>query len=328
MDRPILITGGTGFIGRRVVEVLRAQGARVRVVVRRRDAAAAVAAAGGEPILGDLLDPAVAARAVSGVRAVYHLAGRLFCPGEPARVYERLHVGATLALVRAAIAQGDLDFFVLCSTTGVHGATGGRRAREDDPGHPENAYERTKARAEQLASLVARQGGLNLVIARPGLVYGPGDRHLLGWFRSIRGGYYRVIGSGHNALHPIYIDDLVRALLLTGSAANSTCRAYHLVGSQPVTMQALSDAIGKAVGRQVPRTHLPRPLAFAMGAVLEALPVPRRALPLTRSRVRFMTESRAYDGSRARQELGFIPTVELEDGLARTVAWYRDNGLL
>jgi nucleoside-diphosphate-sugar epimerase len=328
VDRPILITGGTGFIGRRLVEVLRAQGTRVRVVARRPDAAAAVAAAGGEPILGDLLDPSVAARAMSGVRAVYHLAGRLFRPGDLAREYERLHVGATLGLVRAAIAQRDIEFFVLCSTTGVHGATGGRQAREDDPGHPENAYERTKARAEQLASIVARRGGLNLVIARPGLVYGPGDRHLLGWFRSIRGGYYRVIGSGRNAFHPIYIDDLVRALLLTASSANGNCRAYHLVGSQPVTMRALSDAIGTAVGRRVPRTHLPRPLAFAMGAVMEALPVPRRALPLTRSRVRFMTESREYDGSRARQELGFIPRVELEDGLARTVAWYRDNGLL
>lgn len=328
MDRPVLVTGGTGFIGRRLVEVLRAQGARVRVVVRRRDAADAVAAAGAEPLLGDLLDPTIAARAVDGVRAVYHLAGRLFRPGDAARHYERLHVGATMALVGAAVAQGDLDFFVLCSTTGVHGATGTRPAREDDRGHPENAYEQTKARAEELASLVARRDGLNLVIARPGLVYGPGDRHLLGWFRAIRGGYYRVIGSGRNSFHPIYIDDLVRALQLAASAATRPCRAYHLVGSQPVTIQALSEAIGKAVGCQIPRTHLPRPLAFAVGAALEALPVPRRKLPLTRSRVRFMTENRAYDGSRAQQELGFTPNVALTDGLARTVAWYRENGLL
>jgi nucleoside-diphosphate-sugar epimerase len=93
-------------------------------------------------------------------------------------------------------------------------------------------------------------------------------------------------------------------------------------------MRELSDAIGAAVGRQVPKTHVPAPLAFAVGAALEALPIPRRALPLTRSRVRFMTQNRAYDGSRASVELGFIPQVELADGLSRTVAWYRDNGLL
>ena len=70
------------------------------------------------------------------------------------------------------------------------------------------------------------------------------------------------------------------------------------------------------------------PLAYAAGAALEVLQVPRRMLPLTRSRVRFMTQNRAYDGSRARDELGFTPTVGLNEGLARTVAWYRDSGWL
>jgi nucleoside-diphosphate-sugar epimerase len=137
-----------------------------------------------------------------------------------------------------------------------------------------------------------------------------------------------VIGSGRNRLHPIYVDDAVRALLLCASAASTSCRAYHLVGSQAVTMRELSDAIGLAVGRRVPRIHLPAPVAFAIGAAFEALPVPRRVLPLTRSRVRFMLQNRAYDGSRAREELGFVPSVDLADGLSRTVAWYRANGLL
>jgi nucleoside-diphosphate-sugar epimerase len=237
-------------------------------------------------------------------------------------------VDATVALLEACIASGRLDFFVLCSTTGVHGPTGLLPAREDDPGHPQTAYEVTKAEAERRARDIAARAGLPLVLARPGLVYGPGDLHLLGWFRSIRAGYYRVIGHGHNHLHPIYIDDLVRAMLLCAAAANTTGRAYHLVGSQAVTMRELSEAIGVAVGRRVPHTHLPAPLAFALGAALEMLPVPRRLLPLTRSRVRFMTQNRSYDGSRAREELGFVPAIELPEGLSRAVAWYRDQGLL
>jgi nucleoside-diphosphate-sugar epimerase len=170
-------------------------------------------------------------------------------------------------------------------------------------------------------------------------VYGPGDRHLLGWFRSIRNGYYRVIGAGENKLHPIYIDDAVRALLLCAGAAgrskvrpdDRSCqpgRAYHLVGSKAVTMRELSDAIGVAVGRAVPRTHLPAWLAYAAGAAFEALPVPRRILPLTRSRVRFMRQNREYDGTRAREELRFVPSVNLADGLSRAVAWYENQGLL
>jgi nucleoside-diphosphate-sugar epimerase len=218
----------------------------------------------------------------------------------------------------------------------VHGPTGPAPAREDDTGHPQNAYETTKADAERAAIVVANRASMPLIIARPGLVYGPGDRHLLGWFRSIRAGYYRVIGAGENKLHPIYIDDTVRALQLCADAAGLLCaaaerpagRAYHLVGSRAVTMRELSDAIGTAVGRVVPRTHLPAWLAYAAGAAFEALPVPRKVLPLTRSRVRFMLQNREYDGTRAREELGFVPSVNLADGLSRAVAWYRRERLL
>jgi nucleoside-diphosphate-sugar epimerase len=325
MERPILVTGATGFIGRHLVAALRSTRERVRVTIRRPDLAGAMSALGAEPIVGDLLDPAFVARAAHDVRAVFHLAGRLYAPGEPELEYERLHVDATMTLLRQWTEPSALDYFVLCSTTGVHGDTGQRLAREDDLGHPTNAYERTKARAEHLGTELAGRVGMRLAIARPGLVYGPGDRHLLGWFRAIQAGYYRVIGSGTNRFHPIYVDDLVRGLMLTASAASNTAPVYHLVGSRPTTMRELSDAIGTAVGRRVPQVHLPRAAAFVAGAALEALPLPRRVLPLTRSRVRFMTGNRAYDGSRAREELSFSPEVELEEGLARTVAWYREH---
>src|SRR5262245_2554026 len=327
MQRPVLVTGGAGFIGRQLVAAPRQRGANVRVVVRSPDAATSLVADGAGPIVGDLLGSAVVGRAAAGVGSVFHVAGRLFAPGEPANEYERLHVGATTRLFEAAAAQGDLNLFLLCSTTGVHGATGPRPAREDDPGNPGNPYELTKVQAEKAAADIARRSGLRLVIARPGLVYGPGDRHLLGWFRSIQAGYYRVIGSGTHHLHPIYIDDLVHGVLLAAEAG-PTCRAYHLVGTEPVTMRDLSEAIAGALGRKLSSVHLPVTLAYAAGAALEVLPVPRRILPLTRSRVRFMTQNRAYDGSRARDELGFTPTVGLNEGLARTVAWYRDSGWL
>jgi nucleoside-diphosphate-sugar epimerase len=328
IERPVLVTGGTGFIGRHLVSALHRQGIRVRVLARHPDAAIRLTELGAELVVGDLLDEAAIGRAVSGVRAVFHLAGRLFSPGIPAREYQRLHVESTIALMEACAGLERLDFFLLCSTTGVHGPTRGTLAREDDPGRPQNAYEWTKARAEQVAIEIARRRGLPLAIARPGLVYGPGDRHLLGLFRAIRRGYYRVIGPGENRFHPIYIDDLVQGLLLSAAAAGNACRTYHLVGSHPVTLRDFSDAIGAAVGRTVPKRHLPVPLAFAAGATLEVLPVPRRLLPLTRSRVRFMTQDRAYDGSRAFRELGFTPRVDLAAGLSRTVAWYQENGLL
>jgi nucleoside-diphosphate-sugar epimerase len=329
LERPVLITGGAGFIGRPLVSALLGAGHHVRVVVRRADAAGALAALGAECVIGDLLDRSTIERAVAGAGSIFHLAGRLFSAGSRSRDYTRLHVDATIALLEASAAEKPRpEFFVLCSTTGVHGPTGARPAQEDDAPHPQNAYESSKAEAERSAGIVSARLGLPLTVARPGLVYGPGDMHLAGWFRAIRAGYYRVIGGGENRLHPIFVDDAVRGLLLCASAARPGGRAYHLVGPQAVTMRELSQAIGRAVGRPVPAARLPAPLAFALGAACEALPVSRRVLPLTRSRVRFMTQNRAYDGSRAREELGFVAETGLEDGLARTVAWYRGQGLL
>jgi nucleoside-diphosphate-sugar epimerase len=323
------VTGGSGFIGRSLVSALLGRGVRVRVVVRRRDAAQALTALGAEVVLGDLLDLSTVEQAVAGVHGVFHLAGRLLVAGSRAEDYTRLHVGATVALIDACIRQQEPPaFFVLCSTTGVHGPTGLTPAAEDDVGHPQNVYEISKAEGERAARDLASRKRLPLVIARPGLVYGPGDLHLLGWFRAIRAGYYRVVGPGDNRLHPIFLDDAVGSLLLCAKAATPGGRAYHLVGSEALTMQQLSEKIGQAIGRRVPKTHLPRPVAFTIAAAMEALPVPRRFLPLTRSRVRFMLQNRAYDGRRAREELGFVPQVGLEEGLARTVAWYRENGLL
>jgi nucleoside-diphosphate-sugar epimerase len=329
MEQPILVTGGSGFIGRHLVSALLLRGDRVRVLVRRPEAARSLSAIGAEAVVGDMLDPNAVRRAADGVGGVFHLAGRLFVAGSGPEEYARLHVDATVALMNACTrAANPPDYFVLCSTTGVLGPTGVSLASEDDLGHPQNAYEQTKARAERDAREIANRSKVPLVVARPGLVYGPGDQHLLNWFRSIRGGYYRVIGSGLNHLHPIYVDDVVRALLLCPSAASAAGRAYHLVGANAVSMREFSDAIGHAVGRRVPKVHIPAPLAFTVGAALEALPLPRHMLPLTRSRVRFMLQNRAYDGTRAREELGFVPEVDLAEGLSRTIAWYRANRLL
>ena len=241
--------------------------------------------------------------------------------------YVRVNVEATRSVLDACAHTATLRAIVHCSTTGVLGPTGPQPACEDAPQRPSNAYERTKAEGERLALDAAERHRLPLNVARPALVYGPGDRHLAGWFRSIRSGYYRVVGTGDSLLHPIYVDDLVDGMLRCAEAPAR--RVYHLVGERPVPIREIAEAIARALGRRLPRGRIPRGLALAVATALEALPdVGRYRLPLTRSRVAFMTESRAYCGCRARSELGFEPRVDLETGLRRTVEWYRAEGLV
>jgi nucleoside-diphosphate-sugar epimerase len=328
----VLVTGGTGFLGQRLVRALREREFRVRVLVRPRSLGRAPAqrlrALDAELVPGNMLDRSSLRSALPGVTRVFHLAGRLFVPGVPDSDYEQLHIEGTLNLLTACAEMESPPAILHCSTTGVLGPTGPTPVSENTPLKPSNVYERTKAVSEQLALALARRCGLRLTVARPALVYGPGDLHLLGWFRAIRWGYYRVVGSGDNLLHPIYVDDVAEGLIRCAETP-AAGRLYHLVGERALPIRELAEAMARALSRRLSRLHLPVSLALGVAAVLESLPgiAPDR-LPLTRSRIAFMTQSRAYCGECARRELNFTPRIDLETGLRRTVAWYDAEGLL
>jgi nucleoside-diphosphate-sugar epimerase len=332
VGQPILITGATGFIGLALARRLRGDGQAVRALVRPRPsddpALCELQALGAEVITGDLGDPQALSAALSGVALVFHSVGQLQIAGLPDALYEQTHVAGTRALLEAVAAQAPAAQVVYLSTTGVLGPTGPTPHGEDAPLRPETIYERTKAQGETLALELARQHRIWLVVARPALVYGPGDLHLLGWFRAIERGVYRVIGRGDSLLHPIYIDDLVEGLLRCAKAPASG-QIYNLVGEAPVSIAVLATAIAAAQGRRLPWGRIPAGLAWLAGALLEAIPgLPPERLPLTKGRVAFMTASRAYNGQRARDELGFVPQTGLDEGMRQAVAWYRNKQLL
>lgn len=331
MRGSVLITGASGFIGLALARRLRADGRPVRAFIRPRPAddpaLAELRALGAEVVFGDAADAAALAAAMAGAGSIFHMVGQLQVAGRSDALYERAHVEGSRALLRAAAAAAPTAPIVYASTTGVLGPTGPAPLDEEAPLRPGTIYERTKAAGETLARQLGAELGLRLVVARPGLVYGPGDLHLLGWFRAIDRGLYRVVGRGDNPLHPIYIDELVEGLIRCAAAPAG--RVYHLVDPAPAPIAELAAAIARALGRRLPRLRIPAGLAWLAGAALEAVPgLPAERLPLTRSRVEFMLARRAYCGCRARDELSFVPRVGLDEGMRRAVAWYRRGRLL
>jgi nucleoside-diphosphate-sugar epimerase len=324
----VLVTGATGFLGTRLVPRLLSGGTKVRVLARSQAKAKPLQDRGAEVVVGDITDSAAVAAAAAGATVVYHLAGRLFAPGVPATAYYGTHVEGTELLLACCEQESALERFVHCSTTGVLGATGERPADETAPCRPTNAYEATKAEAE-LAVRERSQAGFPAVIARPGLVYGPGDLHLLPFFRAVLRRHFRPIGRRSVWLHPIYIDDMVEALVRCGERAEAVGECFHLAGPEPVPLAELADAIACAGGTRMARGYIPLPAAQAMAVVGDRLPPKmRRSAPLTRGRLDFLTHSRVYDVTKARRLLGFAAATDLPAGAAYSVAWYREQGYL
>lgn len=324
----VLVTGATGFLGGSLVSRLLADGARVRMLTRSPARAKPWADQGAQVIAGDVTDQAAVRTAVDGARVVYHLAGRMLVPGVPAEAYQRTHVDGTKILLECCREAPGLARFVHCSTTGVLGVTGNHPADENAPIRPTNIYEATKASAELLVR-DAWRSGFPAVSARPGLVYGPGDLHLLPFVQSILSRRFRRIGRRAVWLHPIYIDDLTEALVRCGQRDAAVGECFHLAGPEPVSLAGLADAIARADGTSLPRGYIPLPAARAVALAGDRLPPGiRAAAPLTRSRLDFLTHNRTYDVTKARRLLDFTAATDLPTGAARTLSWYRQQGLI
>lgn len=317
------MTGGTGFLGRALVDRLLADGERVRVLVRRPSQAQDLTASGADPVIGDVTDRHSVDVALDGVSVVYHLAGKLLEPGQPASEYRRIHVDGTKNVLDACSMHSSLERLVHCSTTGVLGTTGSTPAGEDAPMRPTNVYEATKAESER-AVREALNGGLPGAIVRPGLVYGPGDWHLEKFFETVLRRRFRPIGRQDVFLHPIYIEDMTEAFVRCGSAPQALGECFHIAGVEPVSLERLAATIAHAAGVTPPSGRIPLPLARVAAACGDVLPPRLRHLaPLTRGRLAFLTHSRVYDVSKARELLGFEPVTDLEGGVHRTLDWYR-----
>jgi len=329
--KPVLIIGGTGFIGSHLVEHYTAAGNTVRVASRRG------AWPWGEPVPGasfcslDLTGANAAAdldQSLDQVRQIINISGALLRPGVSADHYRRLHVGGTEALLEALHRSGGNRRLVHVSTTGVLGPTGPAPLDETSPPRPSTIYEKTKAEGEALALAAAGQT-LEVVVARPGLVYGPRDLHLLGLFRAIAAGTFRLIAGGRACWQPVAAADVAEGLAALATAPGAGGGIFHLAGRTPVTLAAFTQAIADALGTHVRGPSLPRPLAWLAGAALEGVCLPLGLEPpLSRMRVRTLTEDRRYAIQRAREVAGWQPRTTLTDGLRQAVAWYRGQGLL
>lgn len=312
--------------------MLAQRGYEVRALVRPASAdrfpRTAAAQAGTVAVLGDLTDPDAVARACAGVDVVYHIAATYREAGQPDSAYRAINVEGTLNVLRGA-RQAGARRVVHCSTGGVHGHIAQPPANEDAPFNPGDIYQDTKLEAEVVARDFGVREGLEVVVARPIGIHGPGDTRFLKMFRGLARGRFPMLGRGDAFYHLTYIDDLIEGFRLCGEVPAAAGRTYILAGARYTTLAELVRLIAAELKVAPPRIHWPVWPFWTAGLLCELVCVPLRIEPpLYRRRVDFYTKSRAFDITRARTELGYAPAVSLEEGIHRTAEWYRAQGLL
>lgn len=317
---PVLVTGASGFLGGRLVELLVAQGAAVRILARESSDLRRLQALPLEIARGAMDDPGALDLAVRGVTHIYHCAG---CSTDwaPWPDFYRANVEGVRNLLRAAAGSPDLRRFLHVSTTDVYGYP----VEPCDESHPVTdtglPYNRSKALGEALA----RESDLPVTIVRPATIYGPrGKAFTSDIAKLLRQGTMATIDGGRSPGGFCYVDNAAQAMIDAAQSPRTLGQTYNLADGTGVTWRDYVDALARGLGLRPPRIDIPARLAFALARAMETpyrlLPVPGRPM-LTRHAVYLLSRNQEYPAAKARRDFGFSPAISFADGVARSVEW-------
>jgi dihydroflavonol-4-reductase len=325
--RRILITGASGFIGGKLAEFYAQSDSHVRLLIRNPAGLPGSLNDRCEIAVGDITQPETLKTACESIDVVIHSAGMLGQWGVTYSLLHRSNVTGTLNMLQAAYDAG-VKRFVHLSAGGVTGPVGSQPADEQYPPQPITDYERSKWEGEKQALEWSKEKDYNLIVLRPTFTYGPGDPHKLKLFQTVQKGRFFFIGGGLSTVHPVYIDDLVAGIDL-GIRSDVKGECIIIGGSHPVTKAELINRIADVLGCRRPHFSAPVPVANLLTSIAENMGrLFNFTPPLTSSRVLALSQNWGYSITKAREQLNYNPSIELDEGLRRTVLWYREHGLL
>lgn len=322
----VAVTGAGGSLGSALVRRLLRSGQTVRALVRREEDARRLREMGAEPVVGDVREEGALEDLARGCEVVFHLAAWMGKPFDE-KLAHAVNVGGAVGVMRAAASAGARRV-VLASSIAVYGPVLRGVITEDAPlWSVGDLYGDTKIAAERAARREAERLGVELVVLRPTMIFGPGSPS---WteepFAAISKGLPAIIGGGEDLVDPIFVEDVARAFELAGSAPEAAGDTFN-VGAGPRTWNEFFGAYAAMSGNPLRRMPAFVARRAAQGAERAERLLGRRPR-LPSEMVGVMTSRAVFSSERAKRVLGFEPAYGFEKAMRETEAWLRSAGRL
>lgn len=326
-----IVTGAAGFCGSHLTRALLNKGIKTTALVRSGSDSHTIEELkrlGAKIVIGDINDKASLRQAFQGQNYIFHLAALFRQARFPDSEYMKVNFEGTRNVLEIARECG-VRRVVHCSTNGVHSDMKRVPANEDEPYSPTDIYQHSKCEAEKFAREFAKAEKPEVVIVRPAMIWGEGDRRILKLFRGIHKGIFPIIGSGKTYTHWIHIDDLANAFMLAADVKEAKGQTYLIAGKDPIYFEDLVKIIYRIAGKKPWPFKIPAWPIQLLGSVVEAICRPLGIEPpIHRRRADFFIKNRAFDISKAKRELKFAPTNSVEHEARRIYNWYQEHGWL
>jgi nucleoside-diphosphate-sugar epimerase len=318
------ITGASGFIGTHLARRLLENKWQVDLLRHTKDMEGLE---GCRVIQGDIRDPRSLKGMFKDADVLFHLAAALGASRIDNKEFFAINVQGTENVLKAA-ADAGVGKVIHFSSAGVLGSVGENRPAEETHAlSPRDVYDKTKLKGEKIALRFAAEGE-NVVVIRPGWVYGPGDRRTFKLIKAVASKNFLLVTTGKTRQTPVYIEDLVQGILLCAEKGVQG-EIYHLAGSENLSVKEITRAIAQVTG--VPLSQFPLPqfvLKVAAWKLEKVFSLWGKEAPLTKGKLAFFIHPKPLSIQKAKKDLGYSPQWDFQTGIAAAVAWYRENGWL